>query len=160
MCCQKALFVCIKSYTMKYSVLILGLMTLLNCAETQQKPEISVEERAKILHEKVITIDTHDDINIKNFTDSMNYTQRLETQVNLPKMKDGGLDVAWLIVYTGQDTLTDAGYEKASANAISKFDAIHKLCEEIAPEQIELALTSDDVRRIDKTGKKSCHDWC
>lgn len=43
---------------------------------------MSGEERAKLNHEKVITIDTHDDINIKNFTDSINYTQRLDTQVN------------------------------------------------------------------------------
>jgi len=69
-------------------------------------------------------------------------------------MNEGGLDVAWLIVYTGQDTLTTEGYAKAEANALAKFDAIHKLCEEIAPDQIELALTSADVRRIDATGKK------
>lgn len=139
---------------MKYIILTFTFLTFVNCGETQQKTELSIEERAKLIHEKVITIDTHDDINIKNFTDSINYTQRLDTQVNLPKMKEGGLDVAWLIVYTGQDTLTAEGYEKASANAISKFDAIHKLCEEIAPDQIELALTSEDVRRIDAAGKK------
>lgn len=106
------------------------------------------------IHEKVITIDTHDDINVKNFTASKNYTQRLTTQVNIPKMKEGGLDVAWLIVYTGQDSLNTVGYEKAKANAMAKFDAIHRLCEELAPDQIELALTSDDVRRINNTGKK------
>ena len=139
---------------MKYIILTFTFLTFVNCGETQQKTELSIEERAKLIHEKVITIDTHDDINIKNFTDSINYAQRLDTQVNLPKMKEGGLDVAWLIVYTGQDTLTAEGYEKASANAISKFDAIHKLCEEIAPDQIELALTSEDVRRIDAAGKK------
>jgi len=80
--------------------------------------------------------------------------QRLETQLNLPKMTEGGLDVAWLIVYTGQDSLTETGYAKAKANAMSKFDAIHKLCNELAKDKIELALTSDDVRRIDASGKK------
>jgi membrane dipeptidase len=69
-------------------------------------------------------------------------------------MKKGGLDVAWFIVYTGQDTLTDEGYAKAHENAMSKFDAIHRLVEEIAPNEIELATTSDDVRRIDAAGKK------
>ena len=139
---------------MKNRIFILSLLTFINCGETQQKTEMSVEERAKLIHEKVITIDTHDDINVKNFTDSINYTQKLDTQVNLPKMKEGGLDVAWLIVYTGQDTLTAEGYEKAAANATAKFEAIHKLCKEIAPNQIELALNSDDVRRIDAAGKK------
>ncbi len=118
------------------------------------KDSIALVERAKIIHERIITLDTHCDINIKNFTDSINYSQNLDSQVNLPKMKAGGLDVAWFIVYTGQDTLTDEGYKKAYDNAISKFDAIHKLCEVIAPNDIELALTSDDVRRIVKSGKK------
>lgn len=139
---------------MKYLPLFAGALMFISCGETQQKTELSLEERALKIHEKVITIDTHDDINVKNFTDSINYTQRLDTQINLPKMKEGGLDVAWLIVYTGQDTLTADGYAKAEANAMAKFDAIHKLCEEIAPDKIELALTSDDVRRIDAAGKK------
>ncbi len=139
---------------MKQIIYSLGIFALYACGETKQKPEISIEERAKTIHEKVITIDTHDDINVKNFTDSIHYGQRLETQVNIPKMKEGGLDVAWLIVYTGQDTLTDDGYTKASINALGKFDAIHRLCEKIAPDEIELALTSDDVRRITAAGKK------
>ncbi|MFD2917720.1 dipeptidase [Psychroserpens luteus] len=115
---------------------------------------IALVERARAIHERVITLDTHCDINVKNFTDSINYTQNLESQVNLPKMKAGGLDVAWFIVYTGQDSLTDEGYKKAYDNAMSKFDAIHKLVEDIAPNQIELAVTSDDVRRISAAGKK------
>ncbi len=110
--------------------------------------------KAKGIHERVITLDTHCDINIKNFTDSVNYSQELENQVNLPKMKKGGLDVAWFIVYTGQDSLTNGGYTRAYENAMSKFDAIHKLVNEIAPNEIELATTSADVRRIQKSGKK------
>ena len=121
---------------------------------TKQQDSITVVARAKDIHKRVITIDTHCDINIKNFTDSINYTQNLTSQVNLPKMNEGGLDVAWFVVYTGQDTLTDEGYKKAYDNAISKFDAIHRLCEKIAPDEIELATTSEDVRRIVKSGKK------
>ncbi len=111
-------------------------------------------EKAKRIHEKVVTIDTHDDINVANFTDSINYTQRLETQINLPKMQEGGLDVAWLIVYTGQDSLTSEGYAKGAENAMAKFKAIRQLCEEFAPTQIGLALNSDDVRKIISKGKK------
>ena len=139
---------------MKKYLLISIITVIYSCGEKLKKQELSMEERAKMIHEKVITIDTHDDINVKNFTDSINYTQNIDSQVNIPKMKEGGLDVAWLIVYTGQDSLTDAGYSKAKNNAISKFDAIHQLCEDIAPDQIELALTSADVRRIDAAGKK------
>lgn len=116
--------------------------------------EADLIEKARGIHERVITMDTHDDINTSNFTAETNYTQRLSTQVNLPKMKEGGLDVAWFIVYTGQGDLTPEGYAAAYANADDKFKAIHRLCEEIAPDQIELALTSDDVGRINAAGKK------
>ncbi len=116
--------------------------------------EADLLARAKKIHAAVITLDTHHDISTSNFTDAVNYTQDLATQVNLPKMVRGGLDVSWLIVYTGQGELTDEGYKRAYANAIDKFDAIHRLTEKIAPTQIELALTSKDVRRIDKAGQK------
>lgn len=118
------------------------------------KKEETIDQRAERIHQEAITIDTHNDINVANFTDSINYTQRLDTQVNIPKMKEGGLDVTWLIVYTGQGDLTDQGYQAAQENAMSKFKAIHRLCEEIAPDQIGLALTSDDVRRLNSEGKK------
>ena len=115
---------------------------------------ISLEEHAKRLHDSIITIDTHNDIDVKNFTKDHNYTKDLDTQVNLPKMEKGGLDVSWMIVYTGQGELTPAGYQAAYANAMAKFTAIQKLCEEYAPQRIELALNSKDVRRIVRKGKK------
>lgn len=110
--------------------------------------------KARKIHEEVITLDTHNDISTTNFTETVNYTQDLPTQVNIPKMVRGGLDVSWMIVYTGQGELTDEGYKRAYANAIDKFDAIHRLTEKIAPDKIGLALTSADVRRLAKSGKK------
>ena len=140
---------------MRQLIYLLCFTTIISCGEKKEKIEENPLEKAHRIHDDVITIDTHNDINVKNFTDSVNYSQKLDSQVNLPKMKEGGLDVTWLIVYTGQDTLTDEGYAKAKENAMSKFDAIHKLCEEIAPSDIELALTSADVTRIVESGKKA-----
>jgi len=122
--------------------------------DVSQMTEDELVEYAKGIHERVITLDTHDDINTSNFTEETNYTQRLSSQVNLPKMQEGGLDVAWFIVYTGQGELTEEGYARAYENADDKFKAIHRLCEEIAPDKIGLALTSDDVRRLVAEGKK------
>ena len=138
---------------MKRTQSILGLLGLMIAASCTTQTE-TLEEKARRIHESVITIDTHDDINVANFTDSINYTQRLNTQVNLPKMDEGQLDVAWLIVYTGQGELTAEGYASAEANAMSKFDAIHRLVEEYAPDQIGLATSSDEVRSLIAEGKK------
>lgn len=133
------------------SSLALSVLLLFGCTSDKEQ---EVFDKALEIHERVITLDTHVDINVDNFTPEKNYTQRLDTQVDLPKMEEGGLDVVWLVVYTGQDTLSDEGYAAAYENAISKFEAIHRLTEEIAPDRIELALTSEDVRRIVDEGKK------
>lgn len=129
--------------------LFTGLLTL--NAQTSDKELI---QKAREIHENAITIDTHNDINVNNFTEAKNYTMNLDTQVNLPKMEKGGIDVTWLIVYTGQKELNKEGYDAAYENAISKFDAIHKLTEEIAPDKIGLATNSDEVRRLVNEGKK------
>ena len=133
----------------------LGLFALLFAqAGLAQTTDEKLVAKAKKIHERVITIDTHNDINVNNFTHDHNYTQDLDTQVNLPKMDKGDLDVSWLIVYTGQGDLDDEAYKKAYENAISKFEAIHRLTEEIAPDKIGLATTSKEVRKLVKQGKK------
>ena len=144
---------------MKYLKFLFILIIVLNSCKNNEKDKSVLTEnkliaKAKKIHKRIITLDTHNDINIKNFTDSINYTQDLDNQVTLPKMKEGGLDVSWFIVYTGQDTLTETGYKKAYENAIIKFNAIHKLVNDIAPNQIELATNATDVRRIFNSGKK------
>ncbi len=103
---------------------------------------------------KIITIDTHDDINTMYFTDSLNYTMDTDTKLNLPKMISGGLDVAWLVVYTAQGELNEEGYALAMENAIDKFEAIDRLVNKYAPDKVGLALNSDDVRKIHSEGKK------
>jgi len=141
---------------MKLNYKILAITVLFTSLIFSQgsNPAMITLEKAKKIHHNVITIDTHVDINVKNFTEEKNYTQDLPTQVSLPKMNKGGLDVAWLIVYTGQEELNNESYKKAYKNAMAKFDAIHFLVEKIAPDKIELALTSADVKRIHASGKK------
>jgi membrane dipeptidase len=116
--------------------------------------EDAVTARARGIHERVLTLDTHADINAANFTAACNYTQDLGNQVNLPKMVKGGLDAAFFIVYVGQGDLTPDGYANAYRQAIEKFDAIHRLTKEIAPDKIGLALTSAEARRIYQSGRK------
>lgn len=128
-----------------------------NATLSEQAAEQSEKElvaRALEIHDRLITLDTHDDINVSNFTDDVNYTLDTDSQVNLPKMIEGGLDVAFFIVYTGQKELNEAGYAAAYENAMAKFNAIHWLTEVKAPDQIGLALNSDDVRRLNAEGKK------
>ncbi|MDA9937356.1 dipeptidase [Flavobacteriaceae bacterium] len=133
---------------------VLFALLLIQCQDTKQVPDVSLLQKAQLIHLTTTTLDTHDDINVKNFTDSLNYTQNLDTQVNLPKMQAGALDVAWFIVYTGQGELTPEGYKKAAENAQAKFDAIHRLVEVYGKNKIALATTSKEVDSLRKIGKK------
>ena len=133
---------------------VLFALLLIQCQDTNSTPDVSLLQKAQLIHLTTTTLDTHDDINVKNFTDSLNYTQNLDTQVNLPKMQAGALDVAWFIVYTGQGELTPEGYKKAAENAQAKFDAIHRLVEVYGKNKIALATTSKEVDSLRKIGKK------
>jgi len=133
---------------------VLFALLLIQCQDTNSTPDVSLLQKAQLIHLTTTTLDTHDDINVKNFTDSLNYTQNLDTQVNLPKMQAGALDVAWFIVYTGQGELTPEGYKKAAENAQAKFDAIHRLVEVYGKNKIALATTSEEVDSLRKIGKK------
>ncbi len=126
---------------------VLFASTYLFSCQNETKTE-TFDEMVKRVHAEVITIDTHCDINVSNFTKDSNYTKRLNTQVDIPKMKEGGLDVAWFIVYTGQGELNEEGYAKAKENAYSKFEAIANLTSQFAPEEIELARSSQEVFEI------------
>ncbi|HEY6364187.1 MAG TPA: dipeptidase [Candidatus Binatia bacterium] len=129
-------------------------------AQTSPAEDILVK-KARAIHDKVITLDTHIDFSPADLTGERNYTQRLETQFNLPKMIDGGLDALFFSIYVGQtreaqnpDAFKPDGYERAYKAAIEKFDAVHRFTREIAPDKIELALNAADVRRINGQRKK------
>ncbi len=110
--------------------------------------------KAKDIHHRVLKLDTHVDIDPANFTKECNYTQRLTTQVNLPKMVDGDMDVSFFIVYVGQRLPTEEEYAYAYEQAIEKFEAIHRFTKEIAPDSIGLAVTPAEVRSLHRQGKR------
>jgi membrane dipeptidase len=116
----------------------------------------NIIDRARGIHKRVITVDTHVDIP-PNFAttayDPMKPGPRGQ-QVHIPTMIEGGLDATFIIVFVGQGPRTDAGYAKALSDAFVKFSAIHRVTSDMYPDQIELARTADDVRRIDAAGKK------
>ena len=137
------------------AALIAGAAALLPLHLAAQSPaEAALVAKARGIHDRAIKADTHNDINVNNFTDACNYTMRLTNQVNLPKMIEGDMDVSFMIVYQGQGPLTPEGYERAYQAALGQFAAIHRLTEKIAPDKIGLALTPADVYRLHREGKR------
>ncbi|WP_299597820.1 membrane dipeptidase [uncultured Microbulbifer sp.] len=120
--------------------------------DTAGSAEPSVDD-LHALHQRLLTMDTHVDLDVSNFTAERNYTQTLQTQVDLGKLEEGGLDAIWFSVYTGQGELNEAGYAAALENAIAKFEAVHRLTEEIAPQRIGFATTPEEVNTLIDQGK-------
>ena len=123
--------------------------------------EDTIVKHARAIHERVLTLDSHIDFAPADLISERNYTQRLDTQFNLPKMSDGGLDGLFFSIFVAQtresqnaEAFKAPGYERAYHRAVEKFDAVHQFTHAIAPEKVELAFTSSDARRIRATGKK------
>ena len=130
-----------------------SISVLINLSCEKSMTEEKIIAMAKEIHERVLTIDTHDDIPSNFATEEVDPGVRGDRQIDIPKMQEGGLDAGFFIVYVGQTKRTPENYEKAKADAMLKFDAIHRMCEEMYPDKIELAHTADDVERIQKSGK-------
>ena len=126
-------------------------------APAAAQDDAALVARARAIHTRVMTLDTHVDISPAAFrADAANYVTGVErNQVDVPKMEAGGLDAAFLIVYTGQSARLDsASYAAAYAQAMEKFAAIHRLTDTLAPTRVGLARTADDARRIYASGRK------
>ncbi len=135
---------------------LLLLLAILPMAVTSCSGQMTEEEiiaRATEIHSQIITIDTHDDIPGNFATAEVDPGVRGNRRVDLPKMKEGGLDAAFFVVYVGQGERTPEGYERAREVVQGKFDAIHRMAEEMHPDKIEIAYSADDVERIHDSGK-------
>ena len=132
----------------------LGFLVMLSsaaaCALAQT--DAALRARAQAIHERVMTIDSHQDIPLNFATDAVDPLNAAR-QVNLQNMRAGGLDVGFFIVYVGQTERTAANYAQAQLDAMTKFNAIHRMTGTMYPDLIELAYTADDVERIHASGK-------
>jgi membrane dipeptidase len=133
-----------------------------------QRPPLPAEQTAQAdaIHARILTLDTHKDIEPQlapeqlpadpqtreQFRAKHDPTVRGTQQVDFPKMREGGYDCAFFIVYTAQRRLDEPGYKRALAEANAKFDAIHRMVR-MHGDTIGLATSADDVERLHREGK-------
>jgi len=103
------------------------------------------------IHADSLPLDSHVDIPFDYATEAVDPLDG-DLQVNLQKMRAGGLDSAFFIVYVEQAERTPAGYEQAAIDALTKFDAIHRMTE-LYPDEIGLAESADDLLGLAEQGK-------
>ena len=109
-------------------------------------------------HEDLLTLDSHLDtplvLDRKGFDIGRRHDWQTDyAQVDLPRMKEGGLDGGFWVIYTAQGPLTKAAYAKALAHARRRNqvidDMLQKLGNDFAP-----AFNSTDAARIAASGKR------
>ena len=118
-------------------------------------PDADLLARARAIHARVLTVDTHVDIPPDFGTESYDPrgAKRGRGQIDLVGMEHGGLDAVFFIVYVGQGERNAAGYARAMADAFAKFAAIRRMTDVQYPEAISLARSAADVRRIHREGR-------
>ena len=121
-------------------------------AQAGSSADAALVARARAIHARVLTIDTHKDIP-DNFATPEADPKTMNSQVNLDKMKAGGYDMAFFAVYVGQGARTDSGDAVAKQRAMTKFTAVHRMAEQMYPNLIEIAYTPEDAVRIHNAGK-------
>lgn len=136
------------------SLLFLIMAVFFACSQEQTQEK--AQKQLKSIHERAITIDTHVDIGRNYATEEMDPgINNPRLKCDLTKMENGGMDGVFLAVFVGQGKLDAEGYKGAYDTAMTKFNAIHRLTEEMYPERCELAISPDDTERIVKTGKRA-----
>ena len=138
---------------MKISLLLktLLLFTLFISAcsdETKQTNKNKVDD-VSAFHQALFTLDSHVDIS-REYMREAAFDPGLDTamKVDFKKMRAGGLDAVFFIVYVAQKKRDEAGYQAAYQAAKKKFDAIHIMTDIKYPDQIELARSPQDVKKI------------
>lgn len=110
------------------------------------------ELEVRAIHDRILTIDTHVDIPSGYATSRLDPNTWTRLQVDLPKMRAGGLDAAFFIVYVQQRDLDEEGFATARARAEETYQAIMRMVR-ANPERIALATTADEVEAIYESGR-------
>lgn len=110
------------------------------------------------LHDHLLTLDSHIDTPIRLVMPGFNIMERHDassdySQVDLPRMVDGGLDGGFWAIFTSQQELSAAGYAKAKRIALSRAKAILRL-ETDYPSYFAVAENVTDAYAIAAKGKK------
>jgi membrane dipeptidase len=125
---------------------------------TGAKTAPTVEEKARELHKRILTVDTHCDTAFSllrtdwKIGDRHDPSLRRSGKIDLPRMREGGLDAEFFAAFVGQGPLTPEGYARAKDRALQAVEAVHKMTEEYSP-VIGLAVDPKGARRLKKEGK-------
>ena len=133
-----------------------ALAALLPLTAQAEAPVVTKKEYQ--LHQKLLTLDSHLDtpasLDLPGWSIEEGHDVHGDyTQVDLPRMKKGGLDGGFWAIYTGQGPVTIEGFRKARDFAILRGLSIRNMVA-ADPANFGLALEAKDAAPIAAAGKR------
>ena len=122
------------------------------------KTPLTVEQKARALHDRMLTVDTHCDTAFSllrtdwKIGDRHDPAARGSGKIDLPRMREGGLDAEFFAAFVGQGPLNAEAYVKAKDSALRAVGAVRKMTEDYSS-VIGLAVDPQGARRLKKEGK-------
>lgn len=140
---------------------MLAFLSLLLASSSGFAERESLEAKADRIHREVLTIDTHVDTPMRLLRSQFNLGElhdplKSGSKVDLPRMKEGGLDAVFFAVFLSQSARTPEGNNKVKERTLRIFNAIHEAIKNHSS-MAELALTPDDAYRIEEKGKRAIY---
>ena len=135
-----------------------AILALTACAPGTSPAPTPLSNDPAAVHERVIALDTHLDTPLHfnragwSIADRHTFATGL-THVDVPRMRDGGLDGGFFVVYTPQGDVNAAGYAAAARHAETRLAAVERVFGE-QHALMTLATRADDAPRIAATGRR------
>jgi len=129
---------------------------LASCRPSQTPP--SVEAKARELHKRILTVDTHCDTAFSLLRTDWKIGERHDPslrasgKIDLPRMREGGLDAEFFAAFVGQGPRTPEGYARAKESALKAVEAVRRMTVTYA-DTIGLAVDPAGARRLKQAGK-------
>ncbi len=121
--------------------------------------DVSLEAKARAIHARILSVDTHCDTPMMMSRGTWDIGQRHEPGkpgsglIDLPRMKEGCLDALFFGAFVGQGELSPQAYAKAKERADAMIAAVDAMCLKY-PGLVEKATTPAEAYRIKSTGKR------
>jgi membrane dipeptidase len=136
-------------------VAAVAFMALISGPAAAQQSDVTPEDR--YIHDRMMVLDTHLDVPLRfrdgwDFGDWHHFAED-NSQVDLPRMAQGGLDGGFFVIYTAQGEVTPAGFRQARDAALLRTSEIHRMLSAYR-DDVALVTTADEAEQAWREGKR------
>jgi membrane dipeptidase len=146
-----------KYYSFKKALFLLTVLSYVSLFSSGQPVRNPSPGEVHRIHEKALTVDTHCDTPMNILENGFDIGKRNSSgKVDLPRMKEGGLDAMFFAAFTGQKKRTPENYLESYTLANRMIDSTFSEVKR-HPDLAEIAYTAKDAVQVEKSGKRAIY---